>query len=711
MEYTLPMNRYFKRDLSWLSFNNRVLEEAQDETLSIGERIHFLAIFTSNLEEFYRVRVAEHKAVIEGKREEEEELTAQSELIELLKNIQIEVARQLNSRQEILKNHILPTLLKNHIHFYQSISEVPQKHKEFITNFFKQEVFPYLQPVTANKLWIHSFLRTDRLYLAVRVYQPKDTEKIKPHYYVIKLPYDKVKRFIELPQDNKVHSIMYLEDLIRANLNIIFPHYIIDSSYSINTTRDADIMINATDSKQVVEQLKKGVSKRKIGDVSRFVYDADMPQDFLNHLMMTYDIKERDLVPNETHLYLEDLSKLPLPENLCKNMVSHKPLFLIKKGEKIIDEITKRDLLLEYPYHSFDHFIQFLHEASEDPATKSIMMTQYRVALHSLVISELIAAAEHGKRVTVFVELKARFDEENNMTTAELMERAGIYIVYSMPKLKVHAKTALVLRRGPSKPSIAYISTGNFNEKTARTYADTALFTAHSGIVTDLKHLFALLGSRKLEKADKSQLPGNSIENQKDGKIVMKNVHFEHLLIAPFNLKATLHKLIEKEIEAAQNGEKAHIILKMNALQDKAMIDKLYKASLAGVKIELIIRGICCLIPGQEYSQNIEITRLVGRYLEHSRIWYFYQGGSEQMYLGSADWMKRNLYKRIEAITPIYDQKLKKELFNMLQYQLVDTDKGRLIGPDLKNIRKNNGHKKGKDAQNAFYDYLKDKMK
>lgn len=710
MEYTLPIDRYFKRDLSWLSFNNRVLQEAQDESLSIGERINFLAIFTSNLEEFYRVRVAAHKAVLEGKREEEE-LTDQSELIELLKKIQTEVAKQLNSRQQILKQYLLPALVKNHIHFYQSITEVPTKYNEFITLFFKQEVFPYLQPVTANKHWVHSFLRTDRLYLAVRVYQSKDTEKVKPHYYVIKLPYDKVKRFIELPQYDKTHSIMYLEDLIRANLHIIFPHYIIDSSYSINTTRDADIMINAIDSKQVVEQLKKGVSKRKIGDISRFVYDTDMPQDFLRHLMDTYDIKERDLVPNEAHLYLENLDKLPLPENLYKSIVSHKPLFLLKKDNSIIDEITKKDLLLEYPYHSFDHFIQFLHEASEDPTTKAIMMTQYRVAQHSLVISELISAAEHGKRVTVFVELKARFDEEQNMTTAELMERAGIHIVYSMPKLKVHAKTALVLRHGPSKPSIGYISTGNFNEKTARTYADTALFTAHSGIVTDLKHLFALLGSRRLEKADKSRLPGNSTENQKDGKTVMKNVHFEHLLVAPFNLKVALHVLIEKEIEAAQNGEKAHIILKMNALQDKTMIDQLYKASLAGVKIELIVRGICCLIPGQEYSQNIEITRIVGRYLEHSRIWYFYQGGEKKIYIGSADWMKRNLYKRIETITPIYDKELKKELFKMLQYQLADTEKGRLIGTDLTNIRKNKVQKKGKDAQNAFYSYLKDKMK
>lgn len=710
MNYTLAEHRYFKRDLSWLSFNNRVLQEAQDESLSISERIHFMAIYTNNLEEFYRVRVATHKAALEGKREEEE-LTNQRELIDLLKNIQQEVARQLVVRQQIMEQHILPNLRKNQIYFYQSISEVPRQYDEFITHFFIQEVFPYLQPVIANKHWVHSFLRTDRLYLAVRVYRYEDIEKTDPHYFVIKLPYDKVKRFIELPQDKNTHSIIYLEDLIRANLHVIFPDFRIDSSYSIKTTRDADIMINATDSKEVVEQLKKGVSKRKIGDISRFVYDADMPIDFLSHLMDTYDIKERDLVPNEAHLYLEDLAKLPLPEYLSKNKVTHKPLFLIEKGKSIIDEIVNRDLLLEYPYHSFDHFIQFLHEASEDPDTKSIMMTQYRVAQHSLVISELIAAAERGKRVTVFVELKARFDEEHNMTTAQLMERAGIHIVYSLPKLKVHAKIALVLRNSPSKPSIGYISTGNFNEKTALTYADTALFTAHSRIVADLRHLFALLGSTRLANADRAQLLGNSTDSHRDIKEVMKQVHFEHLLVAPLNLKVTLSALIEKEIQAAENGEKAHIILKMNALQDKMMIDQLYKASLAGVKIELIVRGICCLIPGQTYSRNIEITRIVGRYLEHSRIWYFYSGGEEKMYIGSADWMKRNLYKRIEAIAPIYDSQLKKELFQMLQLQLKDTEKGTLISSNLIDVRKKNVHTQGKDAQNAFYDYLKGEMK
>lgn len=710
MEYILPKNRYFKRDLSWLSFNNRVLQEAEEQSLSIGERINFLAIFTNNLEEFYRVRVAGHKAVLEGKRKEEE-LTDQSELVELLKNIQSEVELQQSYRQRIIEQHILPTLLKNHIHFYQAIREVPKKYNDFITHFFKQEVFPYLQPVIANKNWVHTFLRTDRLYLTIRTYLPDDKKRVAPHYYVIKQPYDKVKRFIELPKYGKTHSIIYLEDLIRANLHIIFPNYIIDCSYSINTTRDADIMINATDSKQVVEQLKKGVSKRKIGDISRFVYDANMPQDFLKHLMQTYDIKERDLVPNEAHLYLEDLFKLPLPEKLCKNSVSHIPLLLFKKNVSIIDEIIKRDLLLEYPYHSFNHFIQFLHEASEDPATKAIMMTQYRVAQHSLVITELIAAAQHGKHVTVFVELKARFDEEHNMTTAQLMKRAGVHIVYSLPKLKVHAKTALVLRHGSSKPSIAYISTGNFNEKTALTYADTALFTAHSGIVADLKRLFAILDSKKLEKAVKSLIPQKNIEEGKDSKSIIRNVHFKHLLVAPFNLKATLYELIQKEIKAAQNGKKAHIILKMNALQDKIMIDELYKASISGVKIELIIRGICCLIPEQEYSKNIKITRLVGRYLEHSRIWYFYQGGKENMYIGSADWMKRNLYKRIEAITPIYDQRLKEELLNLLKFQLNDTEKGRFIGADLKNIKKDKSNIKGKDAQNVFYNYLKDKMK
>lgn len=348
--------------------------------------------------------------------------------------------------------------------------------------------------------------------------------------------------------------------------------------------------------------------------------------------------------------------------------------------------VAKRDLLLHYPYHSFDHFIHFLHEAVHDSSVEEIMITQYRVAPHSEVINQLIAAAQNGKKVTVFVELKARFDEENNLTTAEQMQRAGIHIIYSMKGLKVHAKVALMLRRNKDnsfKKSFAYISTGNFNEKTATVYADSALFTSNQEIVNDMHQLFLVLRKEVTEPV------------------------FQHLLVPRFNLLPRLKTLLEFEKQEARTGRKSHIILKMNALQDTAMIDELYRASEVGVQIDLIVRGICCLIPDQPYSRNIRITRIVDGYLEHARVWYFYHGGEELVYMGSPDWMRRNLYRRIEAVTPILHKKLKAEMVDMLEIQLKDNRKAVWVDRLLRNVRKEGGMPVR--AQQQFYAYLREK--
>lgn len=360
----------------------------------------------------------------------------------------------------------------------------------------------------------------------------------------------------------------------------------------------------------------------------------------------------------------------------------------LDEKESIFRYVNKRDLLLHFPYHSFDHFIHFLYEAVHDPSCKEIMITQYRVAENSEVINTLIAAAQNGKQVTVFVELKARFDEENNLATAELMEKAGIHIIYSIPGLKVHAKVALVLRRnkeGKQVRSYAYISTGNFNEKTATVYADSGLFTSNEVIVNDLHMLFRVLRKEVAEPK------------------------FKRLLVARFNLLPELRRRIGYEINMAKAGKEAHIILKMNALQDPAMIDELYKASEAGVKIDLIVRGICCLIPGQAYSKNIRITRIVDSFLEHARIWYFLNGGKPLLFMGSPDWMRRNLYRRIEAVTPVMDEELKQEMIDMLHIQLRDNQKAGWVDENLKNVLKKNPNEEPVRAQYAFYEYLKEK--
>lgn len=676
---------YFKRDISWLSFNYRVLLEALDEHLPLYERINFISIYSSNLEEFYKIRVADHKAVASGATESDEE-TVQSAR-ELVEEINHEVNRQLDDRVRIYEEKILPALRKNHIIFYQD-RHVETFHQQFIKDFFREEIFPYLQPVPVSKDKIISFLRDNRLYLAIRLYPKEDrnTANRQSLYFVMKQPYAKVPRFIELPSHENNYYIMFTEDIIKANLNLIFPGYDVDSSYCIKISRDADILIDDTaSSADLVAQLKKKVKKRKIGDVCRFVYDRAMPQDFLDFLIDAFRIHRDELVPGDKHLNLEDLRHLPNPNKALRRIEKPQPMKLniLDEKESIFNYVAQKDLLLYYPYHSFEHFTHFLYEAVHNPETREIMVTQYRVAENSAVINTLIAAAQNGKKVTVFVELKARFDEENNLATAEMMQAAGIKIIYSIPGLKVHAKVALVRRRGANGekiPSYAYISTGNFNEKTATLYADCGLFTCRKEIVSDLYNLF------------------RTLQGKEDPK-------FTTLLVARFNLIPELNRLIDREISLADQGKGGRIILKMNALQDPTMINRLYEASEHGVQIDLIIRGICCLIPGQPYSRNIRVTRIVDSFLEHARIWYFGNDGCPKVYMGSPDWMRRNLYRRIEAVTPILDPDLRTSLIEMLNIQLADNQKACRVDANLQNVFKK--RTPGTPSVRAQYDFYK----
>ena len=676
--------RYFNRDISWLSFNHRVLMEAADDSVSLYDRINFMAIYSSNLEEFYKVRVAEHKAVARGGYSEEE---TPEEAHELIGQIAGEVNRQLEDRIRIFQDCILSDLKQNRIVFYQGKQEVEERHHEFVTNYFREEIFPYLQPVPVSRTRVKVFLRADRLYLCTRL-RRKDNGVTE--YYIMKLPHSKVPRFVELPQTDGYYYIMYMEDIIKMNIGLMFPGYEVDSSYCCKISRDADIMVDdeSASAEVMVEQLKKKVKKRKIGAVCRFVYDRHMPEDFLQYLMDSFDTHPDDLMPGDKHLNLEDLAKLPNPNPELVRPERLQPMTLncLNKKQSILSYVSKRDLLIHYPYYSFDHFIHFLYEAVHDPSVSEIMITQYRVAPNSEVINTLIAAAQNGKKVTVFVELKARFDEENNLATAEMMQKAGIHIIYSMKGLKVHAKVALVLRKfkdGRYKKSFAYISTGNFNEKTANLYADTALFTSNPEVVRDLHQLFQVLRKEVTEPV------------------------FRHLMVARFNLLPLLHEYLEYEKREVAAGRIGRIVLKMNALQDPAMIDELYKASEAGVQIDLIVRGICCLIPNQPYSRNIRVTRIVDGFLEHARVWYFYHGGKELVYIGSPDWMRRNLYRRIEAVAPVLDNDLKQQVLDMLRIQLADNQKAAWVDENLRNVLKRDEGAKPVRAQLDFYKYLK----
>ena len=685
-------HKYFKRDISWLSFNYRVLLEAEDETLPIYERIKFLSIYSSNLEEFYEIRVAEHRGVIMKKNFTEE---SGAEAEETLAEITEEVNRQQREYYRIFSK-VLQELNRQDIYLYQDSRPEPF-HEEFVHNFFNEEVFPFLSPVMIQAGDIRTFIRDRRLYLVIRMVKKSkrmaEPDYVPDYYYALmKIPYAKVPRFIELPTHEGKHYIMFIDDIIRANLSSIFPGYVVESCYSIKISRDADIYLDDEKGGNIVENIRKKVKKRKIGALSRFMYDSNMPDDFLAFICNAFGITTDDLVLGGRYNNLQDLIKLPNPRGKELEQQVPSPMrvpFLDEMGS-VFRAVKKRDILLHFPYQSFDYLIRFLMEAAFDPKVDEIKITQYRVAENSAVINTLISAAQNGKKVTVFVELKARFDEENNMSTAERMEQAGIRIIYSIPGLKVHAKVAVILRKdtedGCKRRDFAYLSTGNFNEKTARIYSDMALLTSNAELITDINKVFAVL----------------------EGKLAGPT--FRHLLVARFNMVPELTRMIHREIEHVKAGRKGRIVLKMNGLHDQNMINELYNASENGVEIDLIVRGICCLVPNRPFSANIRVTRIVDMFLEHSRIWYFYNDGEEDLFLTSADWMRRNLNRRIETAFPILNAEIKQCIIGILKIQLQDNVKACLIDEHLYNNFKRDDNPVKVRAQLAIYEYLKNKM-
>jgi len=674
---------YFNRDISWLSFNYRVLLESEDETLPIYERIKFLSIHASNLEEFYEIRVAENRNEIMQKISANEDA---SEAERLLDAINVEVSRQQQEFFRIFQTQILPELERKNIILYMNDDPKPE-HRKFIKTYFAEEIYPFLQPVFLLKNDMRFFIRDKRLYQFVQLRKENTGERF---YSIIKTPYAKIPRFIELPPIDGKYYYMFAEDVISANLPNIFTGYIVEGCFNVKVSRDADIFIDDDESQtDLRETISKKIRKRKIGDLSRFVYDKRMTSDCLHFIEEVFDIQEKDLIPDNRYLNLEDLIKLPNPIGKEIKVQTIVPIRIpeLELSYLLFPIIRKKDIFLHYPYHTFNYFIRFLTEASSNPNVEEIMITQYRVAQDSEIINNLINAAKNGKKVTVFVELKARFDEANNLITSQMMKDAGINIIYSLPGLKVHAKVALVIEKvfGRNKPpmSYAYISTGNFNEKTAKLYSDIGIFTSDKKITFEIRKLFEVLETQNT------------------------HVKFNTIWVAQFNMLTNLIEKIHREISNVKKEKKAHIILKMNGLQDNRMIDELYKASEAGVKIDLIVRGISCIVPGQPYSKNIRVTRIVDMFLEHSRIWYFYNAGEEDVYITSADWMKRNLYHRIEAAFPILDKKIKQTIIKILNIQLKDNVKACFVDDRMQNVFKNQDkYKKRVHAQWDIYKLL-----
>lgn len=685
------------RDVSWLSFNYRVLLEAKDKSLPLYERIKFLAIYSNNLDEFYKVRVASYRSLLDLPKNSIDKL--KEDPAKVLEKMQTEISRQQAEFGEIFRENIIPELEANNITLYQSEKNLPQEHVDYTEQYFFQEVLPQIQPILLSKGNILSFLQDNTLYLAIKLYKKKKKEtpekeekykKKKGKYAIIKVPKEPLGRFVSLPQIGDMRYIMFIEDIIRLHMDALFPGFEIAMSYSIKLSRNADLLIEDEFSGNLVEKIRKGLHNRQTGMPARFLYDVDIPKKFLKLLRQVFNISKDDLVEGGRYHSFSDFFGFPNPEGAKLEIDPWPPLHHteLDSFESITKAMRVKDRVLHFPYHSYEYVIRFLSAAALHPKVDEIMATQYRVATNSAVVSALISAARNGKKVTVFVEVKARFDEATNIESVDRMKAAGINVITSIPEIKVHAKFALVLRKpdvNGNRKGYAFLSTGNFNEKTAKIYADHGLFTCNVHIINEIKAVFKYLKDQTFK------------------------YEFKHLLVARFNLRQQIRKYIDREIQNKKSGKKAYILLKMNGLDDPKTISKLYDASLAGVKIDLIIRGVCSLVCGQPYSRNITITRIVDRYLEHARVFVFYNDGKYDTYISSADIMRRNLYRRVESTVPIYNKEVKQELIDILKIQLKGNTKACILDENLNNIRKT--AKEGREpvhAQHAIYEYVKD---
>ena len=686
-------SRYFDRDLSWLSFNYRVLLEAKDTSLPVYERLKFLAIYSSNLDEFFRVRVAYIRSFMRLKKKKRKKFGLGGPK-KLLAKIQEEVFRQQEEFGIIYREEILPLLEEQQIRLLSKLPDNEQQ-REFIDKIFMDEVLPYVHPVILMKDKIAHFLRDHALYLAVRMaIKPRDSQHLKRgsrrkmYYAIVQIPTHYFPRFVQLPKVDDGHDIMFLDDIVRVNLDKIFPGFQIVECASIKLSRDADLQIDDEFSGNLIEQIRKSLTKRQVGIAARFLYDQTMSKALLLYMQDSFKLKKEDLIPGARYHNFNDFFGFPNPlkpqlEKIAWPQLPHADL---EAATSMFSAIQQKNYILHFPYQTYDYVLRFLNEAALDPQVYEIHTTQYRVAADSAIVNALVSAARNGKKVTVFVEIKARFDEASNLKSAADMEAAGVRVLYSMPGLKVHAKVALILRKEADRENAyAFLSTGNFNEKTAKVYADHGLFTADSNITNELQTLFSFL------KDNNYQPPP-----------------FKHLMIAQFNLREDLYDLIDREIANQRRGKKAYIRIKLNNLEDRGMIDKLYEANQAGVRIDLIIRGICCLRPGVAgLSDHIKVTRIVDAYLEHARVFMFHHGGANDLYMGSADWMSRNLNSRIEVVFPIYDEAIKAEIIQITDLQLADNVKAVKLNAHLENIPVDRGTNSPIQAQLATYEMSK----
>jgi polyphosphate kinase len=680
--------RFFPKELSWLAFNERVLQEAADENNPIIERFRFLGIYSSNMDEFYRVRVADvrRKIIIQMNNDKQEEVLKTQLLMTQMQQKMLILTDKFN----IIYKKLVIRLDQHNIQLIDH-HQVNKEHTYWLKTFFENKILRHITPILIDKkVNLVSRLHDSATYYYLAIHRDDKPTK----YATIEIPTDKMSRFIILPtlsKERKYKKIILLEDIIQLFIEDIFLGFVkFDTieAYSFKMTRDSEYSINDDMAESYIEKMSDSMKQRLIAEPVRVIYDGEMPEEMVKSLKRHLKHSSFDnLVAAGKIRNAKDFIKFP---NIGRSNLENKPVEALTNQQfsaynTVFEAIQQQDILLNYPYHRFLHFTEFVRQAAFDPHVKHIRITLYRIAKDSRVVSSLIDAVDNGKMVTVVMELRARFDEEANIEWAKIMTEAGIRVVFGNPSFKIHTKICIISRDEKSQMvNYVHIGTGNFNESTAKIYTDFSLFTQDPNIAREVLSIFDLI-----------QLP-------------YRQQVFKHLLVSPLNSKSSILLMIDNEIVNAQAGKKANIIFKVNNLVDYDIIDKLYQASQSGVIIRGIVRGMCSLRPKVKgLSDNISIISVVDRFLEHSRVMCFYNNGDKKVYISSADWMKRNMEDRIEVSCPIYDQELIKIITNLLEIHFKDTLKARVIDKDQVNSYVKRGNRKNLRSQNETYNYLK----
>lgn len=684
----MSKNHLIQRDISWLSFNARVLQEANDSTVPLRERIRFLGIFSNNTDEFFRVRVATLKRMIEfSEKRKKLNMYMEEDPQKILDQIQMTVLQQQNEFNRIWDG-IQKELKKEKITLVTE-TQLTKTQQQFVRKFFDEEVRSNIIPLMIETLPQLPYLRDKSIFLGVVM--RKKNSAYHQKYALIEIPTKAVGRFILLPSRKEEKNIILLEDVIRFNLPIIFSYfgYDIFEAHVFKVTKDAEIDLDNDISTSFAEKIEKGIKSRRKGKPVRFVYDKEMDPGLLEYLIRRLSLNRKsNIIPGSRIHNFRHFMDFP---DILNNKSSRRASFIPKSLQtslRVTDIILKQDVMLHFPYHAFDPIIDLLREAAMDPEVISIKITAYRLASNSKVINALINAARNGKQVVVMLELKARFDEEANLEWKKILEEEGVKVLLGVPKMKIHAKLCVInKRKGTRSTQYGFVSTGNLNEKTSRVYGDHCLLTSNRNIMNDINKIFRYL------------------ENWKAGPLLLKSC--KTLMVCPTNMRNELYALIDTEIRNAKAGKAAGIILKVNSLSDASLIDKLYAAGAAGVKIEMIVRGIFCAeIDRKKFKQPVKAISIVDEYLEHSRVMIFHNLGKEKVYISSADWMVRNLNHRVEAAVPIIDPIIKQELIDIIHIQLRDNVKARILNSELANNYVPSVGKKKIRSQIETYHYL-----